>query len=148
MNIYHNGIKDDLSTTDFGELHTAVGDIINSNFAERFELSGFQINEEYSYILDFEPDRKITMMLSPANEGITGQDGLTYVVYVYMTVLMSSEKTFMSIATIPIPAEFIILTATLGGLDRTNPGIYGQQFGFVPKVLKTFSATYLTIFAY
>lgn len=148
FNIYHIGLKDDFSETDFDELLTTVGALINANFAVRYGLSGFQIDEEYSYTLDFGPDRKIAWVLSSANEGITGQDGLTYVVYVYMTVLMSSEKTFMSIATIPIPAEFIILTATLGGLDCTNPGIYGQQCGYMEKVFETFSATHLTTFAY
>ena len=148
FNIYHIGLKDDFSETDFDELLTSVGALINANFAERYGLSGFTIDEEYSYTLDFGPDRKIAWVLSAANEGITGQDGLTYVVYVYMTVLMSSEKTFMSIATIPIPAEFIILTATLGGLDCTNPGIYGQQCGYMEKVFETFSATHLTTFAY
>lgn len=125
-----------------------VGELINTLFAERYGLSGFQIDEEYSYSLDFGQDRKIAWLLSSANEGITGQDGLTYVVYVYMTILMSSEKTFMSVATIPIPAEFIVLTATLGGVDCTNPGIYAQQCDYMAKVFKTFSATHLTTFAY
>lgn len=148
MNIYHYGLKDDFSTTDFGELLTAVGDIINSNFAERFGLSGFEIDEEYSYSLDFGPERKIAWVLSTANEGITGQDGLTYVVYVYMTVLMSSEKTFFSIATIPIPAEFIVLVQEMDGLDCNNPGIYGAHCEYMAKVFKTFSATHLTTFSY
>lgn len=148
MNIYHIGIKNDFSETDFDELLVTVGELINTNFAERYGLSGFTIDEEYSYTLDFGPDRKIAWVLSAANEGITGQDGLTYVVYVYMTVLMSSEKTFMSVATIPIPAEFIVLTATLGGLDCNNPGMYAQQCEYMAKVFKTFSATHLTTFAY
>jgi hypothetical protein len=148
MNIYHIGMKDDFSETDFDELLLTVGELINTNFAERYGLSGFTIDEEYSYTLDFGPDRKIAWVLSAANEGITGQDGLTYVVYVYMTVLMSSEKTFMSVATIPIPAEFIVLTATLGGLDCNNPGMYAQQCEYMAKVFKTFSATHLTTFAY
>jgi hypothetical protein len=148
MNIYHIGVKDDFSETDFEELLETVGDMINTNFAGRYGLSGFTIDEEYSYTLDFGPDRKIAWVLSAANEGITGADGLTYVVYVYMTVLMSSEKTFMSVATIPIPAEFVVLTATLGGLDCNSPGMYAQQCEYMAKVFKTFSATHLTTFAY
>jgi len=148
INLFHIGLKDDFSETDFEDIRSTVGEMINTLFAESYGLSGFQIDEEYSYSLDFGQDQKIAWILSSGNEEITGEDGLTYVVWVYMTILMSSEKTFMSVATIPIPAEFIELTATLGGVDCTNPGIYAQQCDYMAKVFKTFSATHLTTFAY
>jgi hypothetical protein len=148
ISITHFGIKDDFSETDFDEILTTLGDLINTDLAESFEISGFTIDNEYSYSLDFGSDRKVAWILSTSNESYTDEDGLTYEIYVYMTVLMGSDKTFISMASIPVPTEFIELAGEIEQINCNDPGEYSQYCEFMAKVFKTFSATHLTTFAY
>lgn len=147
MQLYFFGVQNDFSQTNFEELLGAVGEIINQNFAMRFGVSGFTIDTDYSLWNEFEGGRKIAWILSLGNEYLMGQDGLQYGLYVYMTILMTEEKTFMSIATIPVPAEVVAL-ALSSGMDCNNPGIFAEYCDYFNKVFKTFSAAHLLNFAY
>lgn len=148
ISIIHFGIKDDFSETDFADVLTTLRDLINTDLAESFEISGFTIDNEYSYSSDFGSDRKVAWILSTSNESYTDEDGLTYEIYVYMTVLMGSDKTFISMASIPVPTEFIELAGEIEQINCNDPGEYSQYCEFMAKVFKTFSATHLTTFAY
>ena len=147
LKLYYAGLKDDFSATNFEEVLYAVSNYVSSNIAVRYGLSGFTYDEDYSDMQSFGDNRQIAWILSSGNEPLVGNDGLTYVMFLYITILMSSDKTFMSIATIPIPAEFIMLTRNYG-LDCNNPGMFGEQCGYFNNVFKTFSAAHLTTFAY
>ncbi|WP_439482770.1 S1 family peptidase [Cyclobacterium plantarum] len=147
MQLYFYGMQSDFSQTDFEELLVLMGEIINQNFAFRYGMSGFTIDEEYSTWDEFEGGRKIAWILSLGNEYLMGQDGLQYGFYVYMTLLMTEEKTFMAIATIPVPVEMLTLAMTYG-LDCNNPGMYAGYCTYFNQVFKTFAAAHLINFAY
>ncbi|AEL26417.1 S1 family peptidase [Cyclobacterium marinum] len=147
MQLYFYGVQNDFSQTNFEDLMVAVGEIINQNFVMRFGVSGFTIDTDYSLWNEFDGGRKIAWILSLGNEYLMGQDGLQYGLYVYMTLLMTEEKTFMSIATIPIPAE-VVAFAISTGMDCNNPGMFAEYCDYFNKVFKTFSAAHLLNFAY
>lgn len=147
MQLYFYGVQNDFSDTNFEELLLVMGEVINQNFAYRYGMSGFTVDEEYSVWDEFEGGRKIAWILSLGNEYLMGQDGLQYAFYVYMTLLMTEEKTFMAIATIPIPVEALAMALNYG-LDCNNPGIYAEYCTYFNQVFQTFSAAHLTNFAY
>lgn len=147
MQLYFYGMQSDFSQTDFEELLVLMGEIINQNFAYRYGMSGFTIDEDYSTWDEFEGGRKVAWILSLGNEYLMGQDGLQYGFYVYMTLLMTEEKTFLAIATIPVPVEMLTLAMTYG-LDCNNPGMYAAYCTYFNQVFKTFAAAHLTNFAY
>jgi hypothetical protein len=148
ISITHFGIKDDFSETDFDEILTTLGDLINTDLAESFEISGFTIDNEYSYSLDFGSDRKVAWILSTSDESYTDEEGHTYEIFVYMTVLMGSEKTFISMASIPIPTDIIEMAGEIDQIDCNDPGEYSEYCEYIAKIFKIFSATHLTTFAY
>ncbi len=147
MQLYFYGVQNDFSETDFEELLLVMGEVINQNFAYRYGMSGFTVDEEYSVWDEFDGGRKVAWILSLGNEYLMGQDGLQYAFYVYMTLLMTEEKTFMAIATIPIPVEMLAMALTYG-LDCNNPGIYAEYCTYFNQVFQTFSAAHLANFAY
>ncbi|SHM99023.1 Trypsin-like peptidase domain-containing protein [Cyclobacterium lianum] len=147
MQLYFYGMQSDFSQTDFEELLVLMGEIINQNFAYRYGMSGFTVDEEYSTWDEFEGGRKVAWILSLGNEYLMGQDGLQYGFYVYMTLLMTEEKTFMSIATIPVPVEMLNLAMTYG-LDCNNPGMYAAYCSYFNQMFQTFAAAHLVNFAY
>jgi hypothetical protein len=145
--LFFYGMKSDFSETDFEELIISMGDIINEDFALRYGMSGFTIDEEYSYWDEFEGNRKVAWILSLGNENLITEDGLEYALYMYMTLLMAEEKTFLSIATIPIPVDLVEMVMTYG-LDCHNPGLNGEYCRYFNHVFQTFAAAHLTSFAY
>lgn len=147
MQLYFYGVQNDFSQTNFEELLAQIGEIINQNFAARFGVSGFTIDTEYSVWDEYQEVRKIAWILSLGNEYLMGQDGLQYGLYVYMTILMTEEKTFMAIATIPVPVEMEALAISTG-IDCNNPGIFSEYCDYFNKMFKTFSAAHLVNFAY
>ncbi len=147
MHLFFYGMQSDFSQTDFEELLFSIGDIINEDFALRYGMSGFTIDEEYSYWDEFEGNRKVAWILSLGNENLIGEDGLEYALYMYMTLLMNEDKSFLSIATIPIPVELVEMAMTYG-LDCNNPGLYGEYCRYFNQVFQTFAAAHLTSFAY
>lgn len=147
MQVYFYGVQDDFSSVNFEELLLLMGETINQNFAARYGMSGFTVDQEYSVWNEFEGGRKVAWILSLGNEYLMGQDGLQYGLYVYTTLLLTEEKTFIAIATIPVPVEMLALALTTG-LDCNNPGIYAEYCTYFNKVFQTFAATHLTNFAY
>lgn len=147
MQLYFYGVQNDFSQTNFEELLAQVGQIINQNFAMRYGVSGFTIDTDYSVWNEYQGGRKIAWILSLGNEYLMGQDGLQYGLYVYMTILMTEEKTFLAIATIPVPVEMVALAITTG-IDCNNPGIFAEYCDYFNKMFKTFSAAHLVNFAY
>lgn len=147
MQLFFYGMQSDFSETDFEELLLLMGDIIDQEFAMRYGMSGFTVDEEYSYWDEFEGGRKVAWILSMGNEYLMGEDGLQYAFYMYTTLLMTEEKTFLSLATIPLPVEMMELAMTFG-LDCNNPGIYGEYCSYFNQVFQTFAAAHLTTFAY
>lgn len=141
------GIKDDFSTTEFTELLDYVSESVNSTIASGYGLSGLTIDEEYSYWLDYGDQQKIAWVSSAGNEPFYGDDGITYVILVYQTILMSNEKTFMAIGTFAVPAELVV-ASSMNGLDCVNQFAGSDECSYFNTLFKTFSATHLTTFAY
>ncbi|AKP52013.1 S1 family peptidase [Cyclobacterium amurskyense] len=147
MQLYFYGVQNDFTQTNFEDLLMSVGQIINQNFSMRYGVSGFTIDTDYSVWDEYQGGRKIAWILSLGNEYLMGQDGLQYGLYVYITLLMTEEKTFMAIATIPVPVEMVALAISTG-IDCNNPGIFSEYCIYFNKMFKTFSAAHLVNFAY
>jgi len=81
-----------------------------------FDKIGFTIDIEFSVWIGNrnQGGRKIVWILSLGNEHLLGQDGLKYRRYAYMIMLITEEKTFMAIATIPVPVEMVALAISTG----------------------------------
>lgn len=147
IGLSYAGVKDDFSATDFEDVMVEVQEYVNNNLAATFKISGFTMDEEYSYWLEFDDDRKIAWISSSGNEPVYDAYGNVYAVGVYLTLLMTDEKTFMAISTYIVPVELLTNTVVYG-LDCTYPGMYWQECEYFNSLFKVFSAAHLTTFAW
>jgi hypothetical protein len=147
IGLSYAGVKDDFSTTDFEDVMVEVQEYVNYHLAAAFQISGFVMDEEYSYWLEFDDNRKIAWLSSTGNEPVYDAVGNVYAVGIYLTLLMSNEKTFMAISTYIVPVEMLTYTATYG-LDCNYPGMNWQQCEYFNSLFKVFSAAHLTTFAW
>jgi hypothetical protein len=143
--VYYGSIEDN-SYTSFEEVTGELQDWVNSTLSYSYGISGFTTDEDYSYWNEFDDGRKIAYISMAGNDPLTGVDGSTNVLGVYLTLLMSQEKTFLAVSTYLLPVELLTYSSTYG-LDCVNPEYY-EQCEYFESLIKVFCAAHLTTFAY
>ena len=146
VGLMYLGSKADYSTTNFEDLTVEVQDWANTTIAQLYGVSGFTTDNDYSYWLDFEGGRKIAWISMLGNEPLLGADGSTQAIGLYLTLLMSDEKTFLAVSSFLVPVE-LLTYAQEYGLDCVNP-LYYEQCEYFESLIKVFCAAHLTTFAY
>ena len=143
--MYYGAISDN-SYTDFEEVTVEVQNWVNTYITTYYGISGFTTDTDYSYWLEFEGGRKIAWISMMGNEALYAADGSSNVLGLYLTLLMSNEKTFLAISSYFIPVELLQYTSEYG-IDCVNP-IYQEQCEYFESLIKVFCAAHLTTFAY
>jgi hypothetical protein len=146
VGLMYYGSKADYSTTNFEDLTGEIQDWVNTSIAQIYGVSGFTTDNDYSYWLDFEGGRKIAWISMLGNEALTGADGSTQAVGLYLTLLMTNDKTFLAVSSYLLPVE-LLQYAKENGLDCVNPQYY-EQCEYFESLIKVFCAAHLTTFAY
>jgi hypothetical protein len=146
VGLMYFGSKADYSTTNFEDLTAEVQLWVNTTIAQLYGVSGFTTDNDYSYWLDFEGGRKIAWISMMGNEPLVAADGSTQVIGLYITLLMSDEKTFLALSSYLLPVE-LLQYAQQYGLDCVNPQYY-EQCEYFESLIKVFCAAHLTTFAY
>ena len=125
-------------------LNTELGKYIYNCF---YGISGFTTDEDYSYWLEeFEGGRKIAWISMVGNEPLFAADGSTNAVGLYLTLLMSQDKTFLAVSSYLLPVELLQYTSKYG-IDCVNP-VYYDQCEYFESLIKVLCAAHLTTFAY
>ncbi len=143
--VYYGSI-DDNSYTSFEDVTVELQDWVNSTMSASYGISGFTTDEEYSYWNEYEDGRKIAWISMSGNDPVMGIDGSTNAIGMYLTLLMSQEKTFLAVSTFLLPVELITYSSAYG-LDCINPQYY-EQCEYFESLIKVFCAAHLTTFAY
>jgi len=143
--VYYGSIGDN-SYTSFEDVTVELQDWVNSTMSASYGISGFTTDEEYSYWNEYEDGRKIAWISMSGNDPVMGIDGSTNVIGMYLTLLMSQEKTFLAVSTFLLPVELITYSSAYG-LDCVNPQYY-EQCEYFESLIKVFCAAHLTTFAY
>jgi hypothetical protein len=143
--MYYGEVADN-TYTGFEDLTLGIQEWVNSSFPSYFGISGFTLDEEYSYWQEYDDGKKIAYISMMGNETIIGADGSTNAVGLYITLLMSQEKTFLAASYYYIPVELLQFTIN-NGLDCVNPQYY-EQCEYFESLVKVFCASHLTTFAY
>jgi hypothetical protein len=136
----------DNSYTNFDDLTVMVQDWVNTSITAAYGISGFTTDETYSYWQEYDDGRKIAYISMAGNDPFYSADGSVNAVGLYITVLMSPDKTFISVSSYLLPVDLIQSAATYG-LDCVNP-VYYQECDYFESLMKVFCASHLTTFAY
>jgi hypothetical protein len=146
VGLMYFGALSDNSYTDFEDMTVEVQNWVNTYLNSYYGISGFTMDEDYSYWLEFEGGRKIAWISMMGNEPLYSADGSTNAIGLYLTLLMSQEKTFLAVSSYFLPLELLQYTETYG-LDCVNP-VYYEQCQYFESLIKVFCAAHLTTFAY
>lgn len=146
VGLMYYGSMADYSYTNFEDLTVEVQEWVNTYITQIYGVSGFTTDEDYSYWLEFEGGRKIAWISMMGNEPLYAADGSTHVIGLYLTLLMSKEKTFLAVSSYFLPVELLQYAQTYG-IDCVNP-IYYEQCEYFESLIKVFCAAHLTTFAY
>jgi hypothetical protein len=146
VGLMYYGSLDDYSYTDFQSLTGEVQDWVNTYIALLYGVSGFETDEDYSYWLEYPGGRKISWISMMSNDPVWAMDGSAYVVGLYITLLMTDEKSLMALSSYLIPVSLLEYTAVYG-IDCVNP-VFLEQCEYFESMVKVFCAAHLTTFAY
>jgi hypothetical protein len=146
VGLMYYGSLADYSNTNFEDLTVEIQNWVNTYITGYYRISGFTTDEDYSYWLEFEGGRKIAWISMMGNEPLYAADGSAHVIGLYLTLLMSDEKTFLAVSSYFLPVELLQYTRDYG-IDCVNP-IYQEQCEYFESLIKVFCAAHLTTFAY
>jgi len=146
VGLMYYGAMADYSYTNFEDLTVEIQEWVNTTITQIYGVSGFTTDEDYSYWLEFDGSRKIAWMSMMGNEPLYAVDGSTHVIGLYLTLLMSDEKTFLAVSSYFLPVELLQYTMNYG-IDCVNP-VYYEQCEYFESLIKVFCAAHLTTFAY
>ena len=143
--MYYGAVSDN-SYTNFEDVTVEVQNWVNTYITAYYGISGFTTDETYSYWQEYDNGRKIAWISMMGNDPLYAADGSTQVIGLYLTLLMSNEKTFLAVSSYFLPVELLQYTSDYG-LDCVNP-VYYDQCQYFESLIKVFCAAHLTTFAY
>lgn len=146
VGLLYFGDRDDYSYTDFNELTTQVQDWVNTDIAGAYGISGFDTDEDYSYWIEYEGGRKIAWISMSGNDPVYADDGSAHVVGLYLTLLMTHDKSLLAVSSFVLPA-MLIEDSAMNGLDCRNARNH-DRCEFFESLVRVFCAAHLTTFAY
>jgi len=145
VDLFYMGVTGDYSQTDFQQMIGQVLEIVPPIIQNQWAVEGFTINEEFSTWREIDQYRKIANILMVSEDFEDGEFGGLSKVYLYLTILMSHDKSFMSVASFCMSDEQLSNAAT-NGVDCLN--YTSDDCDYFESLIKVFCAAHLTTFAY
>ncbi|NTV84984.1 MAG: hypothetical protein HGA23_11910, partial [Bacteroidales bacterium] len=145
VDLFYMGGTGDYSQTDFQQMIGQVLEIVPPIIQNQWAVEGFTINEEFSTWREIDQYRKIANILMVSEDFEDGEFGGLSKVYLYLTILMSHDKSFMSVASFCMSDEQLSNAAT-NGVDCLN--YTSDDCDYFESLIKVFCAAHLTTFAY
>lgn len=129
--------KEELIVTLLGNLNLALGQ----------NVGGFTLDEDYTYSVDVDDDRSIVYMLLQSNMTMLNADGTNGTFFLYITLLIDSNKAFYSIAVLNTPVE-VLNYASTNGIDCANYYDNNPELcDYFESYMQLMCAVHLTTFA-
>jgi hypothetical protein len=146
VGLMYYGAVGDNTYTSFEDMTTEIQNWVNTTITAYYGISGFTTDDTYSYWTEYDDGRKIAYISMAGNEPLYAADGSTNAVGLYLTLLMTQDKTFLAVSSFVLPVD-LVLYATTYGLDCVNP-LYPDQCNYFEELTKVFCAAHRTTFAY
>jgi hypothetical protein len=144
VDLFYIGWAADNSQTDFQALIPEVLDYVRPMIQDEWAVENFTINQDFSNWHEVDENRKIAHILM-VSEDFDNADFGSGNVYLYVTLLMSYDKSFIGIASFWMSNE-TLNNASVNGLDCY--GSYSGDCAYFESLIKVFCAAHLTTFAY
>lgn len=146
VDLFYIGWAADNSETDFQALIPEVLDFVRPMIQDEWAVENFTINQDFSNWHDVDGNRKIAHILL-ISEDFNDEENGSGNVYMYVTLLMSYDKSFMGVA------SFWMSNETLNNAANTENGLdcydsYSGECAYFESIIKVFCAAHLTTFAY
>jgi hypothetical protein len=147
VDLFYLGWAGDNTQADFELFQQEVIKYITPYIENLWSVSKFKVNQEFSYWMEMENDRKIANILLDSEYFEDPEFGGLSNVYLYITVLMSNDKSFISVASFVMSDEQL-KNADQFGLDCLGQGDHNTNCAYFNSLVKVFSAAHLTTFAW
>lgn len=147
VDLFYLGWAGDNSQTDFELFQQEVINSITPYIENLWGVSEFQVNRDFSYWMEMENDRKIAYILLDSEDFEDPEFGGLSYVYLYITALMSNDKSFISVASFVMSDEQLN-NANQFGLDCLGQGDENADCAYFNSLVKVFSAAHLSTFAW
>ncbi len=147
VDLFYLGWAGDNTQTDFELFQQEVINYITPYIENLWGVSKFKVNQEFSYWMEMENDRKIANILLDSEYFEDPEFGGLSNVYLYITVLMSNDKSFISVASFVMSDEQL-KNADQFGLNCLGQGDENTNCAYFNSLVKVFSAAHLSTFAW
>jgi hypothetical protein len=147
VQLLFSGIAGDFSQTSVESELDKQFDWLLDSMTVFWDVKRFSIDKEYTYILPYDEKRRIGYVLMKSEPVIDNQTGSSSTIYLYVTLLMTNEKSFMSIASFKMDNKKLDASKQNGleCLSLENPDSDCEYF---KSLIKVFCGAHLTTFAY
>jgi hypothetical protein len=147
IDLFFMGYADVYSLADLDSEISEVFSWLPAEMAKYWNVGGFTINEAYSSFNETEDGRKIAYILM-ASEQVEYEPGRFSTINLYVAILMSPEKTFISVASYKLEHDYFEIAKDYGGVDCINWSGNPELCDYFESLFKVFCAAHLTTFAY
>lgn len=146
VDLFYLGWAEDNSESDFEELVDAVMLEVPPLIQDQWAVEGFTVIDDFSELRTIDEDRKLANILLVSEEFEDAEFGGLSTVYLYMTVLVSWDKSFISVASFCM-SNAQLDNANENGVDCIDNYVQ-EHCDYFEDMVKVFSAVQLTNFAY
>jgi hypothetical protein len=145
VDLFYIGGTGDYSQTDFEQMIASVLEVVPPLIQDQWAVGGFTIDQEFSSWMEIDQYRKMANILMVSEGFEDAEFGGLSNVYLYLTLLMSHDKSFMSVASFCM-SEAQLNFAAVNGVDCLN--YTSDDCDYFESLIKVFCAAHLTTFAY
>jgi hypothetical protein len=145
VDLFYLGWPEDNSQSDFQEAIAGVLEFVPPIVKEIWAVEEFSLDEDFSTWREIDENRKIANILLISEKFEDAEFGGESQVYLYITLLMSYDKSFVGIASFCMSDEQLNYAAT-NGVDCENYS--SEECDYFENMIKVFSASHLTSFSY
>lgn len=145
VDLFYLGWSDDFSNADFAQLIGEVLNYVPPMIQDEWEVQHFDIAQDFSSMTQIDENRKIANILMISEDFEDAEFTGFSRVYLYLTILMSRDKTFMGVASFCM-SDAMLENAKANGLDCENYS--SDECDYFENMIKVFCAAHLTTFAY
>ncbi len=145
VDLFYVGWPTDNSESDFQEAIAGVLEVVPPIVEEIWAVGNFTVDQDFSVWREIDENRKIANILLISEKFEDAEFGGQSQVYLYITLLMSYDKSFIGIASFCMSDEQLNYAAT-NGVDCENYS--PEECDYFENMIKVFSASHLTSFSY
>lgn len=145
VDLFYLGGTGDFSQTDFEQVIEQVLSVVPPMIQDEWAVGGFTIDQEFSSWREIDQYRKMANILMVSEAFEDEEFGGLSKVYLYLTLLMSHDKSFMSVASFCM-SDAQLNNAAANGVDCIK--YTSADCDYFESLIKVFCAAHLTTFAY